>query len=121
MVKTKKNATKSQKPGNLAPTSSATSMELAKAPAVVKTVVTQVDGDELMGDKALGNLVLETTHESDELEAEEDLDNGKVAHNKAVVRSVKQQVIAATKALNITFTPKEEKVALGIFPKVAFP
>ncbi|KDQ13378.1 hypothetical protein BOTBODRAFT_84535, partial [Botryobasidium botryosum FD-172 SS1] len=95
-----------------------------------ETVEVNIEGDELTGDKALDDLALETARDDDvELAThtgtgttenlEQPAEHGKTVHDKAVVRSIKQQAIIAAKALGIEIPPDEEKTALGIFPKAA--
>ena len=57
-----------------------------------------------------------------EIAAEQDeagvMDEGKSAHDEATVSSVKGQAIEIAKEIGIRMTPHEEKLALGLFPKV---
>jgi hypothetical protein len=45
-------------------------------------------------------------------------DPAKVAHDEATIRGVRAQAIASAKERRITMTAREEKEALGLFPKV---
>ena len=46
------------------------------------------------------------------------MDESKTAHDEATVNSVKGQAIEIAKGIGIGITPHEERVALGLFPKV---
>ncbi|KAG2336199.1 hypothetical protein BDR05DRAFT_897048 [Suillus weaverae] len=49
----------------------------------------------------------------------DEVDEAKEAHDREVVRSVRQQAIATAKAADITMTLLQEREALGMFPKIA--
>ena len=58
-----------------------------------------------------------------EIAAEQDeagiMDEGKAAHDKATLNSVKGQAIAIGHGLGLLLSPGNEKEALGLFPKVS--
>ena len=58
-----------------------------------------------------------------EIAAEQDeagiMDEGKAAHDEATLNSVKGQAIAIGRGLGLLLSPGDEKVALGLFPKVS--
>jgi hypothetical protein len=56
----------------------------------------------------------------DVAEMVDEVDEAKDAHDREVVRSVRQQAIATAKAADITMTSLVEREALGMFPKVNF-
>lgn len=47
-----------------------------------------------------------------------EVDEAKVAHDREVVTSVHARAIEEMKRLGISMTPDEERIALGLFPKV---
>lgn len=57
-----------------------------------------------------------------EIAAEQDeasiMDEGKAAHDEATVNSVRGQAITIGHSLGLLLSPNDEKVALGLFPKV---
>ena len=58
-----------------------------------------------------------------EIAAEQDeagvMDEGKSAHDEATVNSVKGQAIEVGRRLGLLLSPGDEKLALGLFPKVS--
>lgn len=73
---------------------------------------TAFDDDALLEADAVD---MEITADQDEAGV---MDEGKAAHDEATVNSVKGQAIELAKEMGIRMTPHEEKIALGLFPKV---
>lgn len=58
-----------------------------------------------------------------EIAAEQDdagiMDEGKAAHDEATINSVKGQAIEIGRGLGLLLSPGDEKLALGLFPRVS--
>ena len=71
------------------------------------------------GDAAREQAMLDSANIESEGATSDDVDEARVAHDEAAVRTVYAQAIKKVEELGIAMTQKERETALGLFPKVS--